>query len=293
MCRPDSEDIDPLPTDRRLYVVGASRGGMRLAESTWTDVRDADVDVAVVPVGSTEQHGPHAPLGTDTLNAVAVADAAASEYGSRPRSGVANGVPRGEVVVTPPVPIGVAEEHRAFDGTLWVSPDTFRAYVRETAASLTAHGIDRVVFANGHGGNVEALAEVARRFSRDPEHDGYAVAFTWFESVGEHASEMGHAGPLETALLRATNGDLVHEDRIEEASEGAADRWGRWVSGVNLAHDSAEFTDNGVVGDPSDGSAELGAELLEHASDALAELLRAVVDRDVAGTAALDERPDE
>jgi len=163
---------------------------------------------------------------------------------------------------------------------MWVSPDTFRAYVREAAESLPNHGIDRVVFVNGHGGNVEALAEVARRFSRDDAHDGYAVAFTWFEAVGEHASDMGHAGPLETALLRATNPELVREDRIEAAREGAADRWGEWVSGVNLTHDSDEFTDNGVVGDPSEGSAERGEVLLDLASDALAELAVAVVDRE-------------
>jgi len=163
---------------------------------------------------------------------------------------------------------------------MWVSPDTFRAYVREAAESLPRHGIDRVVFVNGHGGNVEALAEVARRFSRDSAHDGYAVAFTWFEAVGDHASDMGHAGPLETALLRATNPELVREDRVAAASEGAADRWGEWVSGVNLAHDSDEFTGNGVVGDPADGDADRGEELLTLASDALAELAAAVVDRD-------------
>jgi len=245
---------------------------MRLADATWTDVRDADVDVAFVPVGSTEQHGPHAPLGTDTLDAVAVAEAGAAAYESAEPSA-------GEVAVAPPIPVGVAEEHRAFEGTMWVSPDTFRAYVREAAASLPSHGIDRIVFVNGHGGNVEALAEVARRFSRDDAHDGYAVAFTWFEAVGEHASDMGHAGPLETALLRATNPDLVREERVAAASEGAADRWGEWVAGVNLAHDSDEFTDNGVVGDPGAGDAALGEELLDHASDALAELAGAVVDR--------------
>ena len=247
---------------------------MRLADATWTDVRDADIDVAFVPVGSTEQHGPHAPLGTDTLNAVAVAEAGAAAYEAVETESSA------DVVVTPPIPVGVAEEHRAFDGTMWVSPDTFRAYVREAAESLPHHGIDRVVFVNGHGGNVEALAEVARRFSRDDGHDGYAVAFTWFEAVGEHAGDMGHAGPLETALLRATNPDLVREDRIEAAREGAADRWGEWVSGVNLAHDSDEFSDNGVVGDPTAGDAERGEVLLDLASDALAELAAAVVDRE-------------
>ena len=252
---------------------------MRLSEVTWTDVRDADVDVAFLPVGSTEQHGPHAPLGTDALNAVAVAEAAADAY---EESSGGPGADRGEVAVAPPVPVGVAEEHRAFDGTMWVSPETFRAYVREAAESLVSHGVDRVVFVNGHGGNVEALAEVARRFSRDDAHAGYGVAFTWFEAVGDHASDMGHAGPLETALLRATNPDLVREERVEAASAGAADRWGEWVSGVNLAHDSDEFTDNGVVGDPRAGDAERGAELLDRASAALAELSAAVVDRDAA-----------
>jgi creatinine amidohydrolase len=247
---------------------------MRLADATWTDVRDADVDVAFVPVGSTEQHGPHAPLGTDTLDAVAVAEAGAAAYEAL--DGVA-----GEVAVAPPIPVGVAEEHRAFDGTMWVSPDAFRAYVREAAESLAHHGIDRVVFVNGHGGNVEALAEVARRFARDPAHGGYAVAFTWFEAVGDHAGDMGHAGPLETALLRATHPELVREDRVPAASEDAAERWGEWVSGVNLAHDADEFAANGVVGDPSDGDAERGEELLGLASDALAALAAAVVERDV------------
>ena len=251
---------------------------MRLADATWTDVRDADIDVAFVPVGSTEQHGPHAPLGTDTLDAVAVAEAGAAAYEA---AGGPAADAAGDVAVTPPISVGVAEEHRAFDGTMWVSPETFRAYVREAAESLPGHGIDRLVFVNGHGGNVAALAEVARRFSRDDAHEGYAVAFTWFEAVGEHASDMGHAGPLETALLRATNPDLVREDRLEEARDGAADRWGEWVSGVNLAHDADAFTDNGVVGDPGAGDADRGEVLLDLATDALAELAGAVVDRDV------------
>jgi len=255
---------------------------MHLAESTWTEVRDADVDVAFLPVGSTEQHGPHAPLATDALTATAVAEAAAAMYGdtagegSTSEDGTAS---RGEALVTPTVPVGVSEEHRAFDGTMWVSPDAFRAYVREAAASLGASGVDRVVFVNGHGGNVEALATVARAFSRDPAHDGYGVAFTWFEAVGEHTSEMGHAGPLETALLRAVHPELVREDAVEAAREGAADRWGEWVAGVNLAHDVDAFTDNGVVGDPTAGDAARGEELLTLASDALCALAVAVVDR--------------
>ncbi|RCU47359.1 creatininase family protein [Haloplanus salinus] len=239
---------------------------MHLSDVTWTDVRDADADLALLPVGSTEQHGPHAPLGTDALHAETVAEAGADRHDDT-------------VAVAPTIPVGVAEEHRRFDGTLWVSPDTFRRYVRDVVGSLAHHGMDRVVVVNGHGGNVPALGEVTATVSR--HDDAYAVPFTWFEAVGDRSSEMGHGGPLETALLRATHPELVREDRIDEARAGASDGWGDWVSSTNLAHDSAEFTENGVVGDPGTGGAELGDELLERAAEALDRLLTAVADRDV------------
>jgi creatinine amidohydrolase len=252
---------------------------MILSDATWTEVRDADIDAALLPVGSTEQHGPHAPLGTDTLTAESVADAAAERWADR-EPDTAGDAADGDLLVAPPVHVGVAEEHRAFDGTLWVSPDTFRAYVRETVESLAHHGVDRVVLVNGHGGNVEALAEVARRVSRDGATDAHAVSFTWFEAVGEHASRMGHGGPLETAMLRHLAPELVRADRIGDARDGGAERWGEWVRGVNLAHDSDEFTGNGVVGDPSAGTRALGAELVERASEALCDVADAVVERD-------------
>jgi creatinine amidohydrolase len=239
---------------------------MHLSDATWTDADAADTDLALLPVGSTEQHGPHAPLSTDSLNAEVVADAGAERYD-------------GGVVVAPPVTVGVSEEHRQFAGTLWVSEDTFRQYVRETVDSLAHHGWDRVVLVNGHGGNVAALREVAGTVTR--HDDAYAVPFTWFEAVGDHSGDMGHAGPLETALLRHARPDLVREDRVEAAREGASDGWGEWVSYANLAYDSAEFTENGVVGDPAAGDEARGEELLELAGESLAKLLDAVESRDV------------
>jgi creatinine amidohydrolase len=238
---------------------------MRLADATWTDADDADTDLALLPVGSTEQHGPHAPLGTDHIAAEAVADAAADAYAD-------------EVVVAPPVTVGVSEEHRQFTGTLWVSPDTFRATVRDVVGSLAHHGWDRVVVVNGHGGNVPALGEVCATITR--HDDAYAVPFTWFDAVGDHSQDMGHAGPLETAFVRHTNPELIREDRIEAAAAGASDSWGDWTSHANLAHDVAEFSENGVVGDPREGDADRGAELLDLATDSLCRLLDAVAGRD-------------
>ncbi|MBX0297739.1 creatininase family protein [Haloarcula nitratireducens] len=243
---------------------------MDLTTATWTEMDDAETDLALLPVGSTEQHGPHAPLSTDTLNAETLAERAAERYPD-------------PVVVAPPVPVAIAEEHRRFAGTLWTSESTFRSYVRDIVGSLASHGWDRVVLVNGHGGNVPALREVAGRIVR--HDDAYAVPFTWFEEVGDRSSDMGHGGPLETALLRHANPETVREERLDEAAEGGSDRWGDWQGRVNLAFDSDEFTDNGVVGDPREGSAELGEELLETASRALVDLLDAVAERDPHPTA--------
>jgi len=240
---------------------------MQLSAATWPEIRDCESDLAVLPVGSTEQHGPHAPLGTDTLTATAVAEAGVEAY--REQTGA-------DVPVAPTIPVGIAAEHRGFDGTLWVSPDTFRAYVRETVASLAHHGFDRVVIVNGHGGNTDALREVTGTISR--EDAAYAVAFTWFDSI-DTEEEMGHGGAVETSLVSHLDREAIREDELPVAREGASEGWGEWVAGVNLAHDSEEFTDNGVVGDPTAATTELGERLLARSGDALAALLVAVDSR--------------
>ncbi|GAB3682552.1 creatininase family protein [Salinarchaeum chitinilyticum] len=252
---------------------------MHLAEAAWTDVRALETELAVLPVGSTEQHGPHAPLSTDTLAAEAVAAAGAERFGQEENGEDTAG--GNEIVVAPAIPFGVAEEHRQFDGTMWVGEDTFRSYVRDAAKSLAHHGFDRIVFVNGHGGNVDALREVAGRLSRDG--DAYAVPFTWFDSVD--APDMGHAGPVETSMLRHVAPELVRDDRLDEAVAGASDGWGEWVAGVNLAFDSAEFSESGVVGDPMDADADRGDALLSAAAEALVVLLEAVGQRDPPGQA--------
>ena len=244
---------------------------MDLGASTWTDAAAAETELAVLPVGSTEQHGPHDPLATDALLAEAVAEAGAAAYD-------------GEVVVAPTLPYGISEEHRAFAGSLWLSPDTFRAAVGELVESLAAHGWRRVVVVNGHGGNTAALREAGRDLTVPGER--YVTSFTWFDAVDtsaidDEAVKMGHAGPVETAALLATHPELVREDRLEEGAAGAADGWGEWLSGVNLAYGVDEFSENGTVGDPTAATAEVGEALLAEATDALVELLDAVATREL------------
>jgi len=244
---------------------------MHLGEATSSGLAalEAETDVALLPIGSTEQHGPHAPLGTDFLTAETVASEASEAFD-------------GELLVAPSIPVGIAAEHRQFAGTLWVSPETFRAYVRETVLSLGSHGFDQIVLLNGHGGNSDALAEVAAELTRT--EDLSVVSFTWFEAAAvgnrsEMPEDMGHAGAVETSVLLHAQPALVRREELQRAGEQAAESWGIRASGTNLAVDTVEFSDNGVVGDPREASAARGEALLETATDALLELIDALENR--------------
>ena len=241
---------------------------MNLAEQTWTDARDAETNLAVVPVGSTEQHGPHAPLGVDFMTAEAIAEATAERYAEEHDE---------EPVVTPAIPVGVAEEHRSFDGTLWVTEDTLRAYVGDVLRSLGHHGFDRVVVVNGHGGNTGALQEVCGRVTRDG--DCYAIPFTWFDVVDPEC-ELGHGGPTETSVMLHVAPELVREERYPEAAAGAGDEFGVFVDGTNLAYDFDEFSESGNLKDPSPATSEEGERLLASAAEACASVVAAVADRE-------------
>lgn len=237
-----------------------------LADCSTTDAaaRLADAAVALLPTGATEQHGPHLPLGTDTRAAL----------------GVLERLERDDVVVLPPLAVGVSDHHRQFSGTLSVSSETFAAYVREVVESLAVHGVQKVVVVNGHGGNDDALRRVARRLRQ--EETAFVVPWNWWSNLGdEHEAlfgrdHVGHAGAAETSVISALAPALVDSDAFVEADAGAGDVWGVHVAGAMVLDDAADFSENGVVGVPSDGNAEAGARLLDAASadlDALCDWL--------------------
>ncbi|WP_313695035.1 creatininase family protein [Halorarum halobium] len=239
---------------------------MQLAERTWPELGEyvAGESVAVVPLGSTEQHGPHLPLATDALIAEALAREAADRTG---------------FLCTPPVRIAVSEHHRQFHGTMWVEPDVFRDYVESFSRNLTYHGVDRMVFVNAHGGNTQHLREVGRRLRRD--RTAYAVEWMWDESIPELVRESfahngPHGGPKETAMIQHIAPDLVREGELEAARDGGvvdlpAATTGRF--GARTYYDSSDNSPNGVFGDQTDATAEIGAELFEAASEQLVKLL--------------------
>ena len=239
---------------------------MRLAEQTWPELRDSldGESLAVVPTGSTEQHGPHLPLATDYLIAESLAEAATDRTGA---------------VLTPPVRIAVSEHHRQFHGTMWVEPELFRDYVESFVRNLTYHGFDRVLFVNAHGGNVQHLREVGRRLRRD--RTAYAIEWMWDESIpdlvdGLFEQNGPHGGPKETSMIMHVARELVREDRLADARDGgltemtAADAR---QFGARTFYESVDNSDNGVFGDQTDATPEKGAQLFEAATEQLVHLI--------------------
>ncbi len=238
---------------------------MYLADEAWPDLADyfETESLALVPLGSTEQHGPHLPEGTDHIIAEGFARAAADRTG---------------YLCTPTVKVGVSPHHKQFHGTMWADAPAFRDYVESITRNLTYHGIDRVVYVNAHGGNVQHLREVGRRLREDG--DCYAIEWMWDESIPDLIEDAfdqpgPHGGPKETALIQHLAGDLVHADRLEEARDGGLQVWdegtGR-VHGARTFYDAIDNTDNGVLGDQTDATPDIGADLFEAALEQLVEL---------------------
>ncbi|WP_435345381.1 creatininase family protein [Haloarchaeobius sp. HRN-SO-5] len=235
---------------------------MHLARQTTATVDPDDRAVALLPVGSVEQHGPALPLGTDYMAAEAVTDAVAD---------------RDDVLALPTLPVGVSEHHRQFDGTLWTDPSTFEDYVADVLASVASHGVRRAVVVNGHGGNADAITRAARRLRR--EEVAFAAPWTWWSNLDGLDEELfgsagiGHADELETSMVAHVAPELVREERLADAEAGAADSWGRSVHGASVGFDTADFSDSGAVGRPTRGSAEAGARLFSKATEELDALV--------------------
>ena len=238
---------------------------MYIADETWPELGDyfADESLALVPLGSTEQHGPHLPLATDHLIAEAFAREAAERTG---------------FLCTPTINVGVSPHHRQFHGTMWVDAPQFRDYVESFTRNLAYHGIDRVIYVNAHGGNIEHLREVGRRL-RD-EEVLYAIEWMWNDSIPELVDDLfeqngPHGGPKETAMIQYLRPELVRGDRLEDARDGGVpdvEAAETVKHGSRTFYDAADNTGNGVLGDQTDATAEKGEQMFEAATEQLVKL---------------------
>ena len=208
-----------------------------------------------MPVGATEQHGPHLPTGTDTMIAVALCE----------RTSALTGAP-----VLPAISVACSYGHgTVLPGTLSLTPELFAAVVRQYAEWATTSGLTRLVFVNAHLGNAAALG-IATDHLRLFRPDVRVAAVDWWTLdpiVSREAVLDGddiHANRAETSVMLAIAPHLVRLDRA-----GSADDPDRTADLV-FRYTAPALSTNGVTGRPSEASAELGDRLLDLTVAALA-----------------------
>lgn len=224
--------------------------------ATSRDEGERSAEVAVLPVGSFEQHGAFLPLITDTVVACAIAKRISDDN---------------RLFLLPPVTVSCSHEHSAFPGTVSVSASTLTAIVGDMVRSLEASGIHKLIIVNGHGGNYvlsnitqEANVNV-RRMALFPARADWDAARVAGE-LSTSTSEDMHAGELEVSILLHVLPELVGGKYSDPATDvHASSRPHLLTTGMQ------GYTDNGVIGSPSLGTAEKGKAVI----DSLAESFQA------------------
>jgi creatinine amidohydrolase len=185
-----------------------------LEELTRDEARTAAPDtLIVVPVGATEQHGPHLPVGVDAFAVTHIARASAMEAASQ--------IP---VLVAPTLPFGSSHHHLPFGGTMSLSTETYYRVLVDLFESLIGGGFRRIFVINGHGGNNELIQLAARDLAL--KHAAHVAAASYWTIAwdvlcavqGAPVAELpGHSGEFETSVMLALRPDLVREPRPHRA----------------------------------------------------------------------------
>jgi creatinine amidohydrolase len=220
-----------------------------LAGATWPEVDRSARQLLILPLGSTEQHGPHLPLDTDTVIANALAGNAHDHF---PQVGLA-----------PPMPYGASGEHRDFPGTLSIGTNALIAVLVEFVRHATSTW-RHVLVINGHGGNARALAAAADLM----RSEGRSMTVLHAESGGERADP--HAGYRETSLMMHLAPTTVRTDRLEAGNTSALP-----VLLPLLQSDGVRrVSNNGVLGDPTGATAAEGMRIFDEMSAAILAQVR-------------------
>lgn len=218
-----------------------------ISTETSSDVAARGSKIAVLPIGSFEQHGDILPLSTDTIVATQIASMVAR----------AN-----DLWLLPPITVSCSQEHADWAGTLSIPAATLIRLVEDIVASARAQGAEHVVLINGHGGNyvLQNIVQEASDLSLFPGRSDWTAAR---EAAGleTNAHDDMHAGEFEVSILLHCAPDLVGSDFKHR--DHLADRRPHL-----LTHGLSRYTETGIIGSPSLASAEKGAALL----DALARL---------------------
>lgn len=254
----------------------------RYEEFTWPEIREAvaQTRVAVLPVGTIEQHGPHLPLVTDVLTASEMSRLAVERIAT-------------EAVLLPPVHYSFNEHHLDFPGTIAIQGDTIVNYVTGIGLSLAHHGFRKILLVNGHGSNVPFLDIAARNITNRSE--SICAMVPWWSLIprpllqelreSEFPGGMAHGCELETSVLLHLREDLVQTDKAEKDISFQPTEFFYWdlqaPSPVFFQEWFSRYSRTGTVGDPTRASAEKGRRFVEAVVDRLIALIREFRERKI------------
>lgn len=218
-----------------------------VSSTTSADVRHCQPPIAVLPVGSFEQHGNDLPLATDTAIAAAISAGITATY---------------NVLPLPPISFSCSHEHAKWPGTVSISHQTLSAIITDITASLAAQNIHRLALVNGHGGNY-VLSNIAQ--TANATHPASMTLFPTRADWDRARTDAGlrstthddmHAGELEVSVLAAVWPDAVHPGAYHQ-DHLAPDR------SMLLVYGMAGYTTNGVIGLPSAATPAKGKAILD------------------------------
>ena len=253
-------EFDPVALRRgsQQNIASTSVSNYLWGELTWRQTRERlkEIDVALLPVGSIEQHGPHLPLDTDAFDADYLARRVA-EACSDPKP-----------LVLAPISYGVSYHHADFTGTVSISNDTLAKMVYEIGMSLSRNGVKKLVIINGHGGNSPALNYAAQMINRDARIfvcvDTGETSDVDIYRIVETPNDV-HAGEIETSTGLAARPHLVRMERAKKQVPKFSSRYLDFTSkrGVLWYAYTRKISPSGVMGDPTKASADKGKKIWE------------------------------
>jgi len=214
--------------------------------------------VAVLPIGSHEQHGTHLPMGTDTMLVEAVARRALRD--------------RTDVVLCPTQPYGFSAHHQ-FTAALSIQPDTLLDVLSQLIDSLVQARFRRILLLNGHGGNVEMMSQAVKLAAL--RHPIIAASCSYWSLLRPAPTTPGHAGRFETDLMSEVHPELVGPDRTGPAEQPLFDQ--AVVPGLHIERYGEWVRSGGVTDRPGDTDPTAGAAAINEAAHALESCVDALL----------------
>jgi len=220
--------------------------------------------LAVIPMGSVEQHGPHLPCGTDYLASLVIGQRVAEDV---------------DGLLVPFCPVGVTPFHMSFAGTLTLQPQTFMALVEDVCGSLAHHGVKKIVFLNWHEGNTSSmnLAAVAAQQRYGVRVLVVQACYIALELFGKDCG-LTHGGELEVLPVLAYDSSLVHLERATNSSPAEqakkVDSLRRSRAAYPFLKDIREIAPTGWYGEPRKATIEKAQVFLEKVARAAADYIK-------------------